>query len=209
MGARTCTIVFTDLVGSTSLRQRLGDEAFDVRRRVHDRLLTEAIERGGGEVVKHEGDGVMAVFASAADAIASVAAMQAAVTRDLGDAGFAMRVGASAGDVAEEHGDFHGTPVVEAARLCAAASGGQILISDVVRVLAGSRCMCPLSSAGALELKGLDVPVLAWEVRWVAVATTSFGRLSCRRGLSRSQDGERAWDATCNSVNCSQCGRAR
>ena len=109
--------MFTDLVGSTSLRQRLGDEAFDVRRRVHDRLLTEAIERGGGEVVKHEGDGVMAVFASAADAITSVAAMQAAVTRELGDpeARFAMRVGASAGDVAEEHGDFHGTPVVEAA----------------------------------------------------------------------------------------------
>ena len=173
VGARTCTIVFTDLVGSTSLRQRLGDEAFDVRRRVHDRLLTEAIERGGGEVVKHEGDGVMAVFASAADAITSVAAMQAAVTRELGDpeARFAMRIGVSAGDVAEEHGDFHGTPVVEAARLCAAASGGQILISDVVRVLAGSRCSCPLSSAGALELKGLDEPVLAWQVRMGTVAT--------------------------------------
>ena len=125
VGARTCTIVFTDLVGSTSLRQRLGDEAFDVRRRVHDRLLTEAIERGGGEVVKHEGDGVMAVFVSAADAITSVAAMQVAVTRELGDAGFAMRVGASAGDVAEEHGDFHGTPVVEAARLCAARRAGR------------------------------------------------------------------------------------
>ncbi len=168
VGARTCTIVFTDLVGSTSLRQRLGDEAFDVRRRVHDRLLTEAVERGGGELVKHEGDGVMAVFASAADAITCVAAMQGAITRELGDAEarFAMRVGASAGDVAEEHGDFHGTPVVEAARLCAAASGGQILISDVVRVLAGSRCSCPLSSAGALEVKGLDVPVLAWEVQW-------------------------------------------
>ena len=166
VGARTCTIVFTDLVGSTSLRQQLGDEVFDVRRRVHDRLLTEAVEHGGGEVVKHEGDGVMAVFGSAVDAIRSVAAMQTAVTRDLGDAGFAMRIGASVGDVAEEHGDFHGTPVVEAARLCAAASGGQVLISDVVRVLAGSRSSCPLSSAGALELRGLDVPVLAWEVQW-------------------------------------------
>ena len=70
------------------------------------------------------------------------------------------------GDVAEEQGDFHGTPVVEAARLYAAASGGQILISDVVRVLAGSRSICPLSSAGALELKGLDVPLLAWQVQW-------------------------------------------
>ena len=95
MGARTCTIVFTDLVGSTPLRQRLGDEAFDVRRRVHDRLLTEAVERGGGELVKHEGDGVMAVFASAADAITCVAAMQGAITRELGDAEAASRCGSA------------------------------------------------------------------------------------------------------------------
>ena len=93
VGARPCTIVFTDLVGSTSLRQRLGDEAFDLRRRVHDRLLIDAIARGGGDLVKHEGDGVMAVFASAADAIASMAAVQTAVTRELGDpeVRFAMR----------------------------------------------------------------------------------------------------------------------
>ena len=92
--------------------------------------------------------------------------------------------------------------------MCAAASGGQILISDVVRVLAGSRSICPLSSAGALELKGLDAPVLAWQVDWEQWQLPC-ARLWCRRGLSRSQDGERAWAATCHSVNCSPRGRAR
>src|SRR5205085_9125776 len=97
-----------------------------------------AIERHRGELVKHEGDGVMAIFGSAADAIGCAASMQIALDRSVSDAAarFVMRVGVSAGDVAEEHGDYHGTPVVEAARLCAAAQGCQILVSDVVRVLA-------------------------------------------------------------------------
>jgi class 3 adenylate cyclase len=168
VGSRTCTILFTDIVGSTALRTALGDVAFDERRRVHDQLLAEAIAQNGGELVKHEGDGVMAVFASAADSIACAAAMQRAIDRKLGsgDARFSMRAGASAGDVAEEGGDFHGIPVVEAARLCAAASGGQVLVADVVRALAGSRSPHVLTPAGTLELKGLDAPMVAWEVTW-------------------------------------------
>src|SRR6478752_417342 len=167
---RTCTILFTDLVGSTALRQQLGDEAFDARRRVHDRLLTGAIERCEGELVKNVGDGAMAVFASAADALDCAIAMQRSVDRELGgvEAAFSMRIGASAGDVEEEQDDVHGTPVVEAARLCAAARGGQILVGEIVRVLAGTRVGHELSSVGALELKGLDERVAAWGVLWTA-----------------------------------------
>ena len=82
--SRTCTILFTDLVGSTELRTRLGDDDFDVRRRGHDQLLAEAIERHSGEVVKFGGDGVMAVFASAADALSCGVAVQQGVARDRG-----------------------------------------------------------------------------------------------------------------------------
>ncbi|MGZ6912899.1 MAG: adenylate/guanylate cyclase domain-containing protein, partial [Acidimicrobiia bacterium] len=170
--ARTGTILFTDLVGSTALRTALGDEAFDEQRRRHDRLLAGAIERYRGELVKHEGDGVMAMFGSAADAIGCAASMQRAVDRTLGgpEARFVMRVGVSAGDVSEEQGDYHGTPVVEAARLCAAAQGGEILVSDVVRVLAGTRGTHELTSVGALELKGLGEPLVVWQVAWSADA---------------------------------------
>jgi class 3 adenylate cyclase len=168
MTSRTCTILFTDLVGSTELRSRLGDDAFDARRQTHDRLLTDAIGRHGGELVKHEGDGVMAVFSSAADALSSASAMQRGLEREglRHDAPFVARVGVSAGDVMEEGGDYHGTPVVEAARLCNAATGGQILAADVVRVLAGSRGSHQLVPVGDLELKGLPDRVVAWEVEW-------------------------------------------
>ena len=74
--SRTCTILFTDLVGSTELRSRLGDDAFDDRRRGHDRLIVDALARHDGELVKHEGDGVMAVFASAADALSCAITVQ-------------------------------------------------------------------------------------------------------------------------------------
>ena len=118
MTSRTCTILFTDLVGSTELRGQLGDDTFDARRRDHDRLLLDALGRHGGELVKHEGDGVMAVFASAADALSCAEMMQRSLERERGrtDVPLVARVGVSAGDVVEEDDDFHGTPVVEAAR---------------------------------------------------------------------------------------------
>ena len=87
------------------------------------------------------GDGLMVIFRSAADAVACGIAMQQAVcvvNRER-DFGVGLRVGLSAGEAAEEEGDWHGTPVVEAARLCSAAAGGQVLVSDVVRALVGSR----------------------------------------------------------------------
>lgn len=166
--SRTCTILFTDLVGSTELRGRLGDDAFDARRRGHDKLIVDALARHDGELVKHEGDGVMAVFASAADALSCAITVQRGLARERGrdDAPFVARVGVSAGDVSEEDGDFHGTPVVEAARLCNAASGDQILAADVVRVLAGSRGGHQFVPVGALELKGLAEPLTAWEIVW-------------------------------------------
>jgi class 3 adenylate cyclase len=168
MASRTCTILFTDLVGSTAMRTELGDVAYDALRRDHDRAIRESIDAHHGEFVKGEGDGVMAVFASASNAVACAVVMQERVTRDIGRPGarFVMRVGASAGDVAEEHDDFHGTPVVEAARLCTAAAGGTIVVADVVRVLAGTRTTHDFTPAGALELKGLAAPVVAWEVKW-------------------------------------------
>ena len=77
-----------------------------------------------------------------------------------------MRVGASAGEAIEEGGDFFGDPVVEAARLCAAASGGQILVADIVRTLVGRHATQSFGEIGPLELKGLPTPVMTVEVLW-------------------------------------------
>ena len=142
MGRTMAVVLFTDLVGSTELRGRLGEDAADELRRRHDQLLAQAVEANNGRVVKGLGDGIMATFAGASDAVAAAVAIQQAVDR-LNRSGkasvpLAVRVGLSAGDVSFEDDDVHGTPVIEAARLCAAAGGGEILAAEVVRALAGS-----------------------------------------------------------------------
>ena len=72
----TVTVMFTDLAGSTAMRARLGEEAADRLRGVHDAILTDAITTNGGRVVKHLGDGFMAAFPSAAGAVAPAVALQ-------------------------------------------------------------------------------------------------------------------------------------
>ncbi len=202
----TVTLLFTDLVGSTEGRGRLGEEAAEALRRTHDRLMANAIESHGGQVVKHLGDGVMATFAGAADGLSAAVAVQRAVGRHNRSADGAerleVRAGLSAGDVTFEEGDVFGTPVIEAARLCAAARGAQILAADVVRVLAGSRGGHRFVPAGALELKGLPGPVTAVEVAWEAEAGSAIplpvalSRPGSFRFVSREEEVDvltRAW----------------
>ena len=81
-----------------------------------------------------------------------------------------MRVGVSVGDALIERGDYHGVPVIEAARLCASADGGQILVTDLVRLLIGGGDRERFSAAGDRSLKGLGGPVTTWEVRWEPLA---------------------------------------
>ena len=77
-----------------------------------------------------------------------------------------IRVGVSAGEVTEDDGDYFGDPVVEAARLCAAAEGGQILAAEVVRAMVGRHATQTFVEVGPLDLKGLPHPVDAVEVVW-------------------------------------------
>ncbi len=173
-GRTTATILFTDLVGSTELRSQLGEQAAEELRRRHDRLLTGIVEAGDGHVVKGLGDGIMATFGGAADALAAAVAIHQAIDRHnrSGPEPLTVRIGISAGDVTLEDGDCFGTPVIEAARLCEAASGGQILASEMVRwlVRGGEHHFSPV---GPLELKGLPEPVAACEVGWEPLASAT------------------------------------
>jgi class 3 adenylate cyclase len=164
----TATVLFSDLVESTRLLSQLGEAAFDAVRRAHFEALRHAIERTGGEQVKTLGDGVLAIFGSAADAVACAVAMQQAVDGQAQRAGIplAIRVGLASGDVSFEEDDVFGTPVVAAARLVAAARPGQILATAVVRMVAGGRTGAAFSDRGLLQLKGLPEPVAACEVTW-------------------------------------------
>ena len=142
MSSGLVLILFTDLVDSTRQTSEIGDVAADELRRRHFTDLREALVATGGTEVKTIGDAVMASYSGAADAMAGAVAMQWSVERHNRRAkgpALAMRIGISAGDATFEDGDWFGTPVIEAARLCSAAEGGQILVSDLVRALAGSR----------------------------------------------------------------------
>ena len=161
--------LFTDLVGSTELVARLGEDAAEVLRRTYFALLREAIAVSGGEEVKTLGDGIMTAFPNASAALACAVAMQQAAARHnrrVPDRALAIRIGISAGEVSCEEGDYFGTPVVEAARLCAAARGGQILVTELTRLLAGGRAGPALEPVGSLSLKGLPEPVPACQVTW-------------------------------------------
>ena len=168
-GARrsTAIVLFTDLVGSTELRSRLGENAADELRHKHDTLVAGAVEAIGGVLIKNLGDGIMAAFTGASDAVEAAVAIQQAIGRHNRSSAAALevRIGISAGDVAVEGDDCFGTPVIEAARLCSAACGGQILASEMVRWLARSG-EDSFTSVGNLELKGLPDPVPAVQVDW-------------------------------------------
>jgi len=166
----TATVLFTDMVGSTSLRVRLGEERADQLRKIHDDLLTNRIAANGGQVLKGQGDGLVAAFPAASDALRAAVEMQRAVEahnqRPDALAEIAIRIGLSVGDVSWKAGDCLGTPVVEAARLEAAAAGGQILCSDFVRLMARGRGGHDFVSLGLLDLPGLPAPLAASEVVW-------------------------------------------
>ena len=165
------TILFTDLVGSTELLSRVGDEGARRIFRAHHSLLAETAAGHGGAEVKWLGDGLMAAFSSAADALRCGIAMQQARADPVAGERLAIRVGLNAGEAFRDEADYFGTPVVVARRLCDRASGGQILCSELVAGLLAGRAGFSFTALGALELKGVSQPVAALEVAYQAEAT--------------------------------------
>ncbi len=168
LSTENVTILFTDLVGSTELSASLSPEASDDVRRRHFSALRQTIATSGGTEVKNLGDGLMVVFPVASAALSCAVAMQQAVHQDNAkeERHLGLRVALSAGEATKEDGDYFGEPVVEAARLCARAGGGQIFVADVVRANAGRRSPHTFTSLGELELKGLPDPIETLEVSW-------------------------------------------
>lgn len=167
------TLLFTDLVGSTRLLERLGDDAAHEVMETHFRLLRRAIAACHGREVKSLGDGVMVAFTGPVDALRCAVSMQESVAVENAshpDRAVLLRVGLHAGEplrapwLRSREEDFFGKAVVVAKRLCDQASGGQILASEVVTGLVGSRGGFRFLPARRLTLKGIDQPVAAVEV---------------------------------------------
>jgi class 3 adenylate cyclase len=179
-------ILFTDVVGSTAMSMRVSPETADELRQAHVSVLRRALAEAGGIEVKGLGDGLMVVFASASAAMSCAVAMQQGVERDNRDREHSvnMRVGLSGGEVSREDGDYFGDPVIEAARLCAACEGGQILAAHVLPLMAGRRSRHQCRSVGPLNLKGLPDPVETVEVLWEPLRGSESGMLPLPRRLA-------------------------
>ena len=166
--AGVCGILFTDMVGSSQLRSRLGDDRADDLRREHDAMLGSAVAAHGGKVLRWTGDGVKAIFPSASAAVAAAIAMQRAVGRYARRADavapFEIRAGISVGEVIDEDDDTHGVAVIEGARLEAMAAPGEILVTDLVERLGRRRVDADFEEVGTHTLKGLDDPVTVLRV---------------------------------------------
>ncbi len=175
-----------DLVGSTARHARIGEDAADQFRSRFFDALRGAVAANHGEVIKNLGDGLLVVFrSSTVDALHCAHDLHDAVSSLDGDDPVLLRVGVSAGEAAEEDGDWFGMPVIEASRLCAEAAPATTVTTGIVRALAGSRGSHHFTALGSRELKGIPNPVDLWRVDreqpLASAPTTARSQRSTRR----------------------------
>ena len=159
-------IVFTDIVDSTPLNVQVGDEAWLDLMREHDQVLRARLREHDGVEFKHTGDGLAAWFASAAAAIECLAGMSEDLERANAshpDVQLRIRAGLAAGEPVGEGPDLFGLAVVRAARVCALAGPGQVLVADEAAALARGDPHLRLVSTGTHALKGFPQPVELYE----------------------------------------------
>ena len=162
------TILFTDIEGSTTLTQHLGDVKAQELLHTHNTIVRDSLKAHDGSETKHTGDGIMASFGSARQALESAITIQRSFEKHNAgnpDAQVHVRVGLNAGEPVAEDGDLFGTAVQLAARVCAHAEPGQIVIPDGLRHLVAGKDFL-FSDLGVSTLKGFEDPVKLYEVHW-------------------------------------------
>jgi class 3 adenylate cyclase len=156
-------ILFADIADSTALTERLGDAAFRDKARELDTALRQAITAARGIAIdgKLLGDGVLALFSSAREAVEAALACSRAGS----ECALSLHVGVHAGDVIREEGNVYGGAVNIASRIADASAPGEVLASQTVRDLARTSAAVSFEDRGERELKGVADPVRLFEVR--------------------------------------------
>ena len=164
----TVTIFFSDIEDSTALNERLGDDEWVRLLDAHDRLVRDQVRRHRGHVVKSQGDGFMVVFRDPAEAVRAGVAIQQgieeAASGRLRRTPIRVRIGVHTGTVVSKDGDYFGRNVAMAARVAGQAQGGEIVVSDDVRMALVAYDEFELEPFEAIELKGLAGVHELWAV---------------------------------------------
>jgi class 3 adenylate cyclase len=162
-GSDTAIILFADIVDSTALTESLGDAAFREKARDLDTTLRTIIRENSGTPIEGKllGDGVLAVFTSARQAIE--AALACGKAGDEG--GLSLHLGLHAGDVIREENNVFGGAVNIASRISGLSAPGEVLVSETVRSLARTSAGVAFEDRGEQALRGVGEAVRVWAVR--------------------------------------------
>lgn len=166
--ASIMTVMFTDMVGSTDMTQARGDVAAQEIVRRHNAIVRTSLAQFSGKEIKHTGDGIMASFASAANAVeASIQIHREVAAHNAGQPNLPLhlRIGLNAGEPIQEEDDLFGVTVQLAARVCAATQSDRTLCTTVVKDLASGKGGA-FDSAGSFALKGFREKIPLWDVVW-------------------------------------------
>ena len=166
------TVLYGDLVHSTVLNVRAGDKRYLELLHEHDRIVRARLRERNGVEFKHTGDGIAAWFLSAPDAVECahvIAADLEEATMLHPDLPLQLRFGLASGSPLQSGADLFGLTVVQAARLCALAEPGQVLVSEEVAASASPH-VC--RSIGRKALKGFPEPIPVFEALPVLTTVT-------------------------------------
>ena len=178
------TLFFSDIERSTELLVRLADRYADLLDD-HDRIISAVVAKHHGEEIDRQGDSVFAVFRDAADGLAAAVETQAALGRHRWPDGAILRVriGLHQGPISNAVSGLVGLAIHVAARVCEAAHGGQILVTDAI-VASVSASTGGFEDFGWFRLRYVPEPCRLFAVR------TGFNPLAAPRGVSPWRDGE-------------------
>lgn len=172
VGARTLTLLFTDVEGSTKAVQQVGDARYAELLDEHLSLLRGTFLARGGHDAHTEGDALFFVFTSASDAVAAAIDAQ----RALASSELQTRIGIHTGEVLPVGEYFRGLAVHQAARVCGSAHGGQILVSGTTAALADATSLrATFDDLGSFRLKDVAEPLHLFQVHADGLRT-SFPR---------------------------------
>ena len=178
------TVLFTDIVGSTEQAAELGDARWRTLLERHDQVARARVAAAGGNAVKSTGDGLLATFQGPAAAIRCAEAMR----DELAGFGIRIRAGLHTGEIERMRDDVAGLAVHLAARVCAQAGAGEILVSQTIGDLVVGSGL-GFEDRGAHRLKGIP-----GEWRLLAVAPHAAERELAATELGSPREGQRPAD---------------
>lgn len=175
-GSAFRAVMFTDIVGSTEMTARLGDEQSVEMVRAHDSIVRRSLKKLNGREIKHTGDGLMASFDETAQSIECARSIQKdfETFNKSSPEKLGLRIGLDAGEPVSDNSDLFGSTVQMAARLCAIAERDSIYVTNAVRAFAPGEVQ--VIERGSRDLKGFSQPIPVFEVVWSQHETTPGNR---------------------------------